>query len=112
MYKDNIHKIWSPEIYFVWMVSQTFVKWINIIEFIINISAQFYRIVKYVSIIIIRSFNHDGNNSTKTVLPHLMPDVQYVYIQKFAMCLFDLILYVHSTIFQLCRTGVPGLNQY
>ena len=26
--------------------------------------------------------------------------------------MFDLILYVHSTIFQLCRTGLPGLNQY
>ena len=27
------------------------------------------------------------------------------------VCLFDLILYVHSTIFQLCGTGLPGLNQ-
>ena len=35
---------------------------------------------------IMRSFNHDGNNSTKTVSPRLMPDVQYVYIQKFAKC--------------------------
>ena len=26
--------------------------------------------------------------------------------------LFDLILYVNSTIFQLCGTGLPGLNQY
>ena len=26
--------------------------------------------------------------------------------------LFDLILYVHSTIFQLCGTGLPVLNQY
>ena len=26
-------------------------------------------------------------------------------------CLFDLILYVHSTIFQLCGTCLPGLNQ-
>ena len=26
--------------------------------------------------------------------------------------LFDLILYVHSTIFQLCRTVLPGFNQY
>ena len=25
---------------------------------------------------------------------------------------FDLILCVHSTIFQLCGTGLPGLNQY
>ena len=63
MYKDNIHKIWSPEIYFVWMVSQTFVKWINIIEFIINIYAQFYRIVKYASIIIMRSFENQIHDS-------------------------------------------------
>ena len=28
------------------------------------------------------------------------------------ICLFDLILYVHSTIFQLCGTNLPGLNQY
>ena len=28
------------------------------------------------------------------------------------ICLFDLILNVHSTIFQLCGTGLPGLNQY
>ena len=28
------------------------------------------------------------------------------------LILFDLILYVHSTIFQLCGTGLPGLNQY
>ena len=27
-------------------------------------------------------------------------------------CLFDLILYVHSTIFQLCGTVLPGFNQY
>ena len=29
-----------------------------------------------------------------------------------SFCLFDLFLYVHSTIFQLCGTGLPGLNQY
>ena len=27
-------------------------------------------------------------------------------------CLFDLILYVHSTIVQLCGTVLPGFNQY
>ena len=33
---------------------------------------------------------------------------------KHIICLFlfDMILYVHSTIFQLCGTGLPGLNQY
>ena len=31
-------------------------------------------------------YNHDGNNRTKTVSPHLMPDVQYVYIHKFPKC--------------------------
>ena len=56
MYKDNIHKIWRPEIYFVWMVIQTFVKLINIIEFIINTYAQFYRIVWHVSVMIMTSF--------------------------------------------------------
>ena len=29
-----------------------------------------------------------------------------------AYVLFDLILNVHSTIFQVCGTGLPGLNQY
>ena len=28
------------------------------------------------------------------------------------VALFDLILYVHSTIFQLCGTVLPGFNQY
>ena len=28
------------------------------------------------------------------------------------VCLFDLILYVPSTTFQLCRDDLPGLNQY
>ena len=32
--------------------------------------------------------------------------------QRGNLFLFDLILYVHSTIFQLCGTGLPGLNQY
>ena len=31
---------------------------------------------------------------------------------KIYMFLFDLILYVHSTIFQLCGTVLPGFNQY
>ena len=32
--------------------------------------------------------------------------------EKRCVILFDLILYVHSTIFQLCGTGLPGLSQY
>ena len=28
------------------------------------------------------------------------------------VCLYGLILYIPSTIFQLNRTGLPGLNQY
>ena len=35
------------------------------------------------------------------------PDMKSTFV-----CLFDLILYVHSTIFQLCGTCLPGLNQY
>ena len=39
---------------------------------------------------------------------------QIFFSQKLLLVdfLFDLILYVHSTIFQLCGTGLPGLNQY
>ena len=36
----------------------------------------------------------------------------FVIFQGVFVCLFDLILYVHSTIFQLCGTSLPGLNQY
>ena len=32
------------------------------------------------------SIFHDGYNSTKTVSPRLMPNVQYVHIHKFAKC--------------------------
>ena len=38
-------------------------------------------------------YNHNRNNNTKTVSPRLMPDAQYVYIQKFAKCF--LILKIH-----------------
>ena len=34
------------------------------------------------------------------------------YDRIWIICLFDLILYVQSTIFQLNRDGLPGLNQY
>ena len=50
----------------------------NIIEFIINIYAQFYTLVQYVSIMIMRSFENQISDS----ITRLMPDVQYVYIQK------------------------------
>ena len=33
-------------------------------------------------------------------------------LQVSLFVLFDLILYVHSTIFQLCGTVLPGFNQY
>ena len=39
-------------------------------------------------------------------------DVIFLLQNSAGFCLFDLILYVHSTIFQLCGTGLPGLNQY
>ena len=35
-----------------------------------------------------------------------------IIIASLFVCLFDLVLDVHSTIFQLCGTGLPGLNQY
>ena len=33
-------------------------------------------------------------------------------LQMYEVSLFDLILYVHSKIFQLCGTVLPGFNQY
>ena len=36
----------------------------------------------------------------------------FLYRRWSGEVLFDLILYVHSTIFQLCGTGLPGFNQY
>ena len=36
----------------------------------------------------------------------------YVLGDDALFCLFDLILYVHSTVFQLCGTVLPGFNQY
>ena len=38
--------------------------------------------------------------------------VASILLIVFCFFLFNLILYVHSTIFQLCGTGLPGLNQY
>ena len=48
------------------------------------------------------------NKKTKidAKLPTIFQDYHH------SVCLFDLILYVHSTIFQLCGTGLPGLNEY
>ena len=36
----------------------------------------------------------------------------FVFFVAVFVCLFDLFLYVHSTIFQLCGTVLPGFNQY
>ena len=46
--------------------------------------------------------------------PDLDPTVckGYQQIMLVFVCLFDLILYFPSTIFQLGRDGLPGLNQY
>ena len=41
-----------------------------------------------------------------------MDRVENKDVMNTGVCLFDLILNVHSTIFQLCGTGLPGLNQY
>ena len=49
------------------MMSHTFVKWINIVEFIINIYAKFYRIVYFNSIMIMRSFDNQICDSITTM---------------------------------------------
>ena len=48
---------------------------------------------------------------SKTCLKRPLKNRQNKDLNDF-VCLFDLILYVHSTIFQLCGTKLPGLNQY
>ena len=41
-----------------------------------------------------------------------LPSILSLFRNELIIFLCDLILYVHSTIFQLCGTGLPGLNQY
>ena len=48
----------------------------------------------------------------KLVRPRNGEAVVVPKINKEFLFLFDLILCVHSTIFQLWGTGLPGLNQY
>ena len=45
-------------------------------------------------------------------LPYEENENRGISCNSLCFILFDLILYVHSTIFQLCGTGLPGLNQY
>ena len=50
-------------------------------------------------------------------LPHdqyfmILYNAEFCLNQSKNVCLFDLILNVHSTIFQLCGTNLPVLNQY
>ena len=47
----------------------------------------------------------------QVMLPYVISKGR-VIIGRRLVCLFDLILYVPSTIFQLNRNGLPGLNQY
>ena len=56
--------------------------------------------------------NHECSNMVAHILPTApSPSDPGGGVDLF-VCLFDLFLYVHSTIFQLCGTGLPGLNQY
>ena len=43
---------------------------------------------------------------------NLYVQLRHELLNRISTYFFDLILYVHSTIFQLCGTGLPGLNQY
>ena len=52
----------------------------------------------------------DGRLKHAEFLPY---DMLYpIILPRRNWVLFDLILYVHSTIFQLCGTVLPGFNQY
>ena len=61
-------------------------------------------------------YSNKGNTSNVMILILTkligFRDSMVLIIHTKNACLFDLILYVHSTIFQLCGTGLPGLNQY
>ena len=49
------------------------------------------------------------NNAGVFPFKSIIDDVK---LRHKCLILFDLIIYVPSTIFQLCRAGLPGLNQY
>ena len=51
-----------------------------------------------------------GRGSETGKFSHVTISVKHLLIREFF--LFDLILFVHSTIFQLCGTVLPGFNQY
>ena len=53
-----------------------------------------------------------GNYCTCWYLEKATPESYCMVCGYLFVCLFDFILYVHSTIFQLCGTVLPGLNQY
>ena len=60
-------------------------------------------------------FKQQAESRGSTVLPAKSDsDVMFRLhcYQGLIVCLFDLILYVHSTIFQLCGTVLPGFKQY
>ena len=59
------------------------------------------------------SFKASQQSQSKSSVPPKITLCTYISHNFFVFgCLFDLILYVHSTIFQLFGTGLPGLNQY
>ena len=58
-------------------------------------SALVFTIISYIDLYIITDYHNLANGGVRCIYD-----------------LFDFILYVHSTIFQLCGTVLPGLNQY
>ena len=53
-------------------------------------------------------FNQDRLETLRKALT----DGCVTFLTFHSVCLFDLVLYVPSTIFQLNRDGLPGFNQY
>ena len=76
--------------------------------------------------LILRAHCDSAKGMIKGAAPNLFPietllPIIYLHAGAFSkllygfapgIFLFDLILYVHSTIFQLCGTVLPGFNQY
>ena len=59
---------------------------------------------------IMHRYLHAIGRLLKTILITQLVSEQNILFNL--ILLFDLILYVHSTIFQLCGTVLPGFNQY
>ena len=82
---------------------------VNSIIIIYGIIELFAKGIFFFHLFLINFFTHKKFEILSACQTVLDPDQAW---QSARLDLFDLFLYVHSTIFQLCGTVLPGLNQY